>query len=283
MITVLTVIAVAMLLRLTWGPMGGDFSLGSNTGAIVGSALVPGLGTVLGMQYDAQKKAQRDADDAIAANQALSQAEIKRRQGNVSDIRAMYGIGPVDPKADPTRAATAQRMGAKLNAGINQQAGAVRDQGTQANLLGTSNQLTQANALAATTGTTGGSVANRAKAQVMGGYLQGRQNIATGAEGVRQSAQAGLNSDRAALENSAAGGSLNVDPTVAANMQAGQLSAARSMVPVNTMGNMLNSAVQYGTQSSFANALGYPTTNYLGQSSLTAGQTKTPGQFTQGK
>ena len=118
MTAVLLIIAVAMLLRLNWGPMGGDFSIGgAGTGAVIGGVLGGPLGGLLGMNYDAQKKAQQDADDAIAANQALTQV----RNTSPAEVIVSYYLGLIaleqqrnaDALRELQRYATEDALGAR--------------------------------------------------------------------------------------------------------------------------------------------------------------------------
>ena len=277
-------------------------------GAAIGTAIMPGLGTLLGAQYDAQKKAQQAEDDALAAQGAATQAEIARRGKNLGDIRAMYGEGPAgySPNQLGTHAETyrdtgmrgpgsgistgrqlanpddpakraqfqqAQVMGAKLAGDVRQIGSAVGELGTQQNLAAAGQGLTSANTAAAAAGNTTGSAGKMGRQNVMGNYLQGRQQVASNVGNVKTSALAALANDQAAFEAQASGGQ-NINPALLGMKQAGSLNAARAGVPNQVMGQMLNMGVNMGIQGAEAEALGYSGNNFLGLKAPTS----TPGR-----
>jgi hypothetical protein len=135
---------------------------------------------------------------------------------------------------DPVKFAqyqTAQRMGNKLQGDIRGQASAVRELGTQQNLVGTAGALTEANATAAASGNATGSTGKMGQQAVMGGYLQGRQNVAGAVQQTVNSAQGALDAQRTAAENSAIGGAQEIDVSQALRSQANALNASRSAIP----------------------------------------------------
>ena len=278
-----------------------------DAGTVIGSVAGIGLGLV-GMQYDANKKAQQAEDDALAAQGAATAAEIARRKKNVTDVRAMYGEGPAGYRPDQlgTRAETfrdrgmrgpasgmptggqlanpddpvkrqqfqqAQVMGAKLAGDVRQIGAAVGELGTQQNLATTGHNMTAANIAAATAGNTTGSAGKMVQQNVMGNYLQGRQQVAGNVGNAKTSALAALANDQAAFEAQASGGQ-NINPALMGMKQAGSLNAARAGVPNQVIGQMLNMGANMGVQGAQAEALGYPGNNFLGLKAPTS----TPGR-----
>jgi hypothetical protein len=247
----------------------------SNFGALAGTALMPGIGTFIGYTMDQQAKAQQEMDDAAAAAGAATQAEINRRTTNVNEIRAQYGETHASQNAQ--QQLKAQRMGTTLAADTRAVGSSVLEAGTQANLANTGTALTQANTAAAATGNLGSSMHKQGKANVMGAHLLGRQNVAAAAAGARESAVEKLAAGQQAAEASAMGGGLNIDPVVTGHQQAGAFRAANAMVPVNTMGNLINMGANTGAQSLLNDA---SSGGGMGTNPLSGGRSPT-GNFTQ--
>lgn len=220
--------------------------------------------------HDKKAAAQAAADEAVYKQQQLVNSEIGRRKKNVSDIRSMYG--DIDSNMDAGQLAQSQRMGAKLNTGINQRVGADTALATQQNLGSTSAGLQAVNAASALSGNKGSAI-KRAQGGVMGSFLGNQQNIATGAEAGRRMGASALDAQKTGLVSSALGGSQNIGPTLLAQQQASSMNQARGNIPMNVMGGQIAQLAQTGVNSSAMNQLGYDTPNFFGPQNMSA-----PGQ-----
>lgn len=246
----------------------GDLGIGG--GGLAGSLLRGGLvsmGNPLGAAYNYSREKGLDAknaqDTATYNGQQLVEGEIGRRKKNVSDIRGMYG--ELDANQTPEQQQAALRMGGKLNTDINQNVQGATDLATQQNLQGAGANLTAVNANAAATGNMG-STLRKGQGAMMGQYLGNRANIAGGAEANRVGAKGALDTQKNSLVNSAMGGSLNIDPVLAGNQQAGAMNMARAQLPMNFVGGQVANLANVGVNSLLMNQMGYGTPNFLRQS-----------------
>lgn len=243
----------------------------NHRGAIIGGAtLGVGTGGLIGLMHDKKAAAQAAADESVYNQQQLVNSEIGRRKKNVSDIRSMYG--DLDSNMNAGQIAQAQRMGGKLNTGINQQVQADTALAAQQNLSSTSAGLQAVNAASALSGNKGSAI-KHAQGGVMGSFLGNQQNIATGAEAGRRMGASALDAQKTGLVQSALGGSQNISPTLVAQQQASSMNQARANIPMNIMGGQIAQLAQTGVNSSLMNQAGYNTPNFMGPQNLSA-----PGQ-----
>jgi hypothetical protein len=232
--------------------------------------------------------------------------EAERRQANLDKAGALYGAAPKD--FDPAKVFVPQvntqnanfdvsnaagkakydaklklykdslRMGSKLNANLNEEANAAAGQATQDNLEGTSSALTQANAFGASIGNMG-SVNRKVKAGVMGGYLQGTQNIASAKGQIRTQGAINLDASRRAMETATAGGNIDAAASAGAYDQIQDIRRASSGIPIKVMGNALVGGTNIGVNSALMNAQaqGYQPNIY--GNALTSGSKSGQGQL----
>lgn len=218
-----------------------------NIGTTVGTVAMPGIGTVLGMQYDEGKQGARDAQDQVDAETARQQGIINERNANIDKIREAFGIGSSTTAHD-----NATRLGDTINQYYNdylsQNLHSVDDQYAAASRTSRQNL--------ARVGQLGSGLDSANRSTTLADYLRGRQEAVAKAGSAKDSLSASLANQRMGFENQISGGGANPDFAGVANQQQALLSSAQSAIPSNAIGNLFSIAGQTYMQGAQQQAAG---------------------------
>jgi hypothetical protein len=199
--------------------------LKKNVGKVVGTAVLPGFGTLLGAGYDYMNRDQGDPN--AAENERLAQME-QQRQASLLALRNLYGVG------DSAEAkAGAGRIQGQISGLANAQH--QEDISSAMDAYGGAEQRNRWALLRRGVMTSGpGTMAGRQNLQ---GLLKARQSALTRASQLRQSAAASLDQQRLGLESQINSGGTAPDQAATMAQQGSALTQARSQIPQQQLGN----------------------------------------------
>ncbi len=170
------------------------------TGLLVGSGLGATAG-VLGAEY--VHHGQRSAHKAASAQRIQEQNQQKQLNDRMlrsqANINSAYGYLPEMSKFTDAQTAGALANRAKIDTEVERSVGLTRDAGSAANIANSEASARMGAFRAAGSGLTGGSVDKANKRRTLGGYLQGRANVAQSAMGMRQAGRGALEQQRLGL------------------------------------------------------------------------------------
>lgn len=210
-------------------------------GALVGGLIGAGAGALGGM---GQKKANKNAKNALKQQQAVIQGEIHARNQDVGAVRAKFGdVGGLKtaPTTGQSAVQTLQNHG-DLAGGIEGQATATRDAGLQ-QLTGAGQQAAASQrGISLSRGLMGSSLDESARQVLLSQYAGGRSDVATATEGVRDAGWQGVQRQQLGLEDKALGGQ-RMGGILEAMRQDSQIAGARAQMPYTEFGNLLSTGL----------------------------------------
>ncbi len=186
-------------------------------GALIGSAILPGMGTIAGG--------------------AIGKAFGRKKGGTSTPYDTRRQNAAFYQKRDKTLLAHSGIAG-----GIERRADAVRDAG-MADLTGGAQQAAVAQrAASASRGLLGSSLDESARKMLLAQYSGGRASVASAAEGTREAGWQGVRSRQRQLEGAAMGGQ-RMNSVLGRTSVASEIAGARAQLPVTFFGNLLNSGL----------------------------------------
>jgi hypothetical protein len=198
--------------------------VGENKGAVIGTAAMPGVGTLLGYTYDEGEKA-KDAAQEQADNEAARLAAAQaQRDANLTKLRELFGIGNTNDAATNART---------LNDAIKRLYSTMASQGLRQADTGFADASRTSRQNLARVGQLGSGLEAGAKSATLSDYLRARQQAIVSAAGQRDSLRNQLTNQRMGLEQQIATGTqANPDfQSVIANRDATLSSAQRNVIP----------------------------------------------------
>lgn len=258
--------------------MAGSIGGGAAQGAALGTMVAPGFGTLVGAGVGAigglvggmaSKKAKKAKEAAIAEEEAAMRREMVRRGEGVAAVRQQFGDiasmgqhfnGGVGPGAaiDPSRFQDANKTllaHSQIAGGIENEAGAVRDAGTQQLTDTAQGSKAQVEGSLASRGLLGSSLDTSAKQMLLSQYAGGRADVAGGTEAVRQGGWDVNKNTQMAFEDVANQGS-NVGDLLRSTGQTSAIQGATGQIPYTLFGNLLNTGLGVATNATAASAQG---------------------------
>lgn len=203
-------------------------------GTGVGTAILPGVGTALGYQYDVGEQARDDAQGAADAEAARIAAAQAQRDANIAKLRSLFGIGT---------GAEAQANKGRLDDALNQYYQMVLQQGLAQTERGFGDASRTSRQNLARVGQLGSGLDADAQASNLSDFIRGRQRAISQAAGQKESLSRSLGSQRQNLESSIATGTMaNPDFSSLAAQRDSTLAQARSNVAPAAIGSLFNQA-----------------------------------------
>lgn len=216
-------------------------------GTGIGTVALPGIGTVMGLQYDQGQEAQHQAEQQVADEEARQRGIIAERNANIAKIREAFGIG-TSATAQDNATRLADTINQYYNDYLKQNLHTVDDQYAAASRTSRQNL--------ARVGQLGSGLDTANRSTTLSDYLRGRQQAVSKAASAKDSLSASLANQRLGFENQIAGGGANPDFAGVANQQQALLSSAQSSIPSNAIGNLFSVAGQTYMQGQQQQALG---------------------------
>jgi hypothetical protein len=187
------------------------------TGALIGTAILPGFGTVAG--------------GAIGKALGRKKGRVETPYDKRRQDAAFY------QKRDKTLQAHSSIAG-----GIERRADAVRDAGSADLTAGAQQAAVAQRGASLSRGLMGSSLDESARRHLLTTYAGGRSNVAAAAEGSRVAGWQGIRSRQAQLEAAARGGQ-RLGSVLSRTNVAGEVAGARAQLPYTVFGNLLNTGI----------------------------------------
>lgn len=207
----------------------------NHAGAAVGTAALPGVGTLLGdSMYDQPREAAQAAHDADVAEQQRRDRAIQLRDANLTKLRSLFGIGN---DADAAKhAGTIAEFLRTYYQGVLQQ-GLGQSEQAFADTSRTSRQNL------ARVGQLDSGLDAGAQSSNLADFIRARQRAISGAASARDALSGQLTTKRLGLESQISGGQMaNPDfGSIAADRNL-TLSQAQQNIPNQAIGDLFNTA-----------------------------------------
>lgn len=232
---------------------------GAATGAAMGTMIAPGVGTAIGagaglilggLQGSMSGSAEKKQKALLEAQQEAIRQEGIRRDKNVGKVRDIYGALPTQGEKyrDVGKALENQ---SSISGAIGEQASAVRSAG-QTNLTNSAQAAgASLRGSMASRGLLGSSLDDSNRQRLLGSYLGGKANLATGVADVRQGARDSLKQEQLGLEGAMLQGG-DISGQISGMARVGAVNQARSALPYRAMGSLMGDTMGFVTEGAKA-------------------------------